>query len=414
MPETRYYDEWIQTIGESSRKVYQSGWSVCREYYKTVKGEDVTPDQLLELLIEDRKKPLAEQGEIEKDINKWISWLNTDYEKRARGNTKTSIHKKKMGEKGLSASMIKTYLTIIKSFFTYYGYPLSKKVKLPRHIKMSNGKIENEKIEYRPEQVKRLLEVIKSPRDKAITLIMFQSGMDISTVCSLNYGAIKEPLERGEEPIMIHIKRPKVGFNYRTFCGHDTIQALKLYLNIRREKYKEEIGYDTPLFVSDGTHVNKAKRIVPKNFQDNMREYVLLAGLVSKEKMERADFSPARPHALRAGFATIARLKGLNEALINYWLGHSDKYGGAYNNATEGELREKYLEIEPGLSVSTVSNMGDIEARMKEELELRDHMIRGMKEEIVELKQGAKFFNEVFKEMAETPELKEILAKHFK
>ncbi len=378
------------------------------EFYQEVKKEEVTPDILLERLIEDRKKPLEKQGTIEKDLNTWINWLEKDYVKRVRG-TKGG----KTGVKGVSASAIKLYIASVRSFFSFYGYPLSKKVKLPRRIKMNNGKIENQKIEYRPEQVKKLLDVIRSPRDKALVLMMFQSGMDISTALSLNYGHIKEGLESGKEPLMIHVNRPKVGLNYRTFVGHDTVEALKLYMNQRKIKYKEEIGYDTPLFVSDGTHINKRKRIAPKNFQDNMREYVLLAGLVSEERLKRADLSPARPHALRAGFSTIARLKGLNEKLIDYFMGHSDSYGGAYNIVTNDELKEKYLEIEPGLSVSSVSNLGDIEVKMKEELELRDHMIRGMKERIIELEQGAKVFNEVFKEMAEIPELKETLAKHF-
>ncbi len=408
MAKNKYFEDWIKTLSKQSKASYRSGWSILTEYYRDVKKEEITPDILLERLIEDRKKPLEKQGAIEKELNAWLKWLEHDYIKRVRG-----ANGGKTGVKGVSASSIKLYIYSVKSFFSFYGYPLSKKVKLPRHIKMNNGKIENIKIEYRPEQVKKLLDVIRSPRDKALVLLMFQSGMDISTALSLNYGHIQEGLEGGNEPLMIHVNRPKVGLNYRTFVGHDAVEALKLYMNQRKVKYKEEIGYDTPLFVSDGTHINKRKRIVPKNFQDNMREYVLLAGLVTEERLKRSDLSPARPHALRAGFSTIARLKGLNEKLIDYFMGHSDSYGGAYNIVTNDELKEKYIEIEPGLSVSSVSNLGDIEVKMKEELELRDHMIRGMKEEILDLKQGAKIFNEVFKEMAEIPELKETLAKHF-
>jgi integrase/recombinase XerD len=267
---------------------------------------------------------------------------------------------------------------------------------------LSNGKIENIKIEYRPEQVKKLLSVIKNLRDKAITLVMFQSGMDISTVCSLNYGDLKEGLEKGEEPLMIHVKRPKVGLNYRIFIGHDAIESIKTYLNERRVKYKEDIDFDTPLFMLEGTHVNNRVRCKPKFFQDNMRRYVLLAGLVSKEKMEKADFSPARPHALRSGFSTIARLKGLNERLIDYFMGHSDPYGGAYNQATNDELREKYTEIEPALSVSSVSSLNDIERGLRKEIEKRDYQIKGMEDRLNEMEKDFKLIKKYWEEKAKS------------
>jgi integrase len=198
---------------------------------------------------------------------------------------------------------------------------------------------------------------------------MFQSGMDISTTCSLNYGNIKEGFEKGEEPLLVHVKRPKVGLNYRTFIGSDAIDGIKIYLHERVQRHGEKLTFSTPLFAIEGRDIKKGLRCKPKQFQDNMRKYVVLAGLVSEERLERADFSPARPHALRTGFATIARLKGLNERLIDYFMGHSDPYGGAYNQATNDELKEKYIEIEPSLSVSSVSNFGDIEAQFKEDID---------------------------------------------
>jgi integrase len=382
----KYFEDWKKTLSEKTRPIYRTGWEVFIEYFREERGEKTTPDKLLRIMIEDRKKPLEDQGEIEKAHRDWIRWLETDYTNRVRGRGKGKLKKK-----GIGANTIKLYNTAVRSFFSYYGYPLSKKAKLPRHIRLSNGKLENTKIEYRPEQVKRLLSVIKSHRDKAICLIMFQSGMDISTACSLNYGDIEEGFERMDKPLMVHVQRKKIGLNYRTFLGHDSIEAIETYLNERVNKYGEKMTYETPLFVTEGTHVNKRMRCKPKLF----RSYVVLAGLVSKAKMKRADFSPARPHALRASFATIARLKGLNEKLIDYFMGHSDPYGGAYNQATNKELRDKYMEIEEALSVSSVSNLSDIEGKLKEELKQRDFQIKGMEDRLKELEQDFKTLKEL-------------------
>jgi integrase len=376
------YDKWLKSVQPKTRANYKTAWSVLAEFYQDTKSVTMTPDKFLSALIKDRKKPIEKQGQLEHDLVEWVTWLQNGYGKRNRG-----LKGGKTGVKGVSAGSIKIYMTGVRSFLSYYGYPLSKKAQLPRHIRLSNGKLENIKIEYRPEQMKKLLSVIKSHRDKTIALFMFQSAMDISTVCSLNYGDVEEGLSRGDEPLMIHVKRPKIGLNYRTFIGRDSIETLRTYLNERVNKYGEKMSYETPLFMTEGTYVNRRKRCKPKNFQDNMRNYVLLAGLISKDKLERADLSPARPHALRSGFATIARLKGLNEKLIDYFMGHSDPYGGAYNQATNKELRDKYMEIEEALSVSSVSNLSDIEGKLREELKERDYVIQGMREEINELKE---------------------------
>jgi integrase/recombinase XerD len=384
------YQKWLDSVQPATQEKYKTAWSVLIQFYEEVKGVKTTPEKLLKRLIADRKKPIEKQGEIEQDLNAWVKWLEKDYSIRDRG-----LKNGKTGVIGVSANTVKTYITAIRSFFSYYGFPLSKKAKLPRHIRLSNGKVENTKIEYRPEKIKKLLSVVKSHRDKAIILLMFQSGMDISTACSLNYGDVKEGLERGEEPLMVHVKRPKVGLNYRTFLGHDSIEAIKTYLNERRMKYSEKLEWETPLFTVEGAHVMKGTRIKPKNFQDNMREYVVLSGLVSKERMERADFSPARPHALRSGFSSIARLKGLNERLIDYFMGHSDPYGGAYNQTTNKELKEKYLEIEPALSVSSVSNFSDIEAKLRSDMERVTATNDALTSKVLQLEQDFKTMKEL-------------------
>lgn len=381
--EDRYFREFMEARSTGGTKdSYFTGWRNYLEFYREVKEEDVTPTLLLERAVEDRKRPLVDQGQPEREFSEWASWLMTGYRLTGRDGKKTE------DRLGLSPSGVRTYAAAVRSFYSYHGYALGKKARLPREARVNGCKIENTKIEYRPEQVKKLLSAVRSLRDRAIVLIMFQSGMDISTVCSLDYGHVKEELEAGKEPLLIRVVRPKVGLNYRTLIGRDAIEALKAYLEDRTRRKGEKLGYDTPLFMQEGR--GTGERCGPKHFQDQMRDYVLAAGLVSRERLERADLSPARPHALRSGFSSILRLKGANERLIDYWMGHADPYGGAYNQAGDEELREFYKGFEQHLSISGVSSLGEVEERLKKELDKRDYTIKGMEGRIGELEKKIK------------------------
>ncbi len=367
---------WISAVSKSGWEMpegphkgtynatYLTSWNLYLKYHEEANGSPTTPTKLLGAVIEDRKKEIEDRGTIEEDITKFAEWTKTQ---------------------GYSDGSIGRYVTALRSFYKYYGYPLLvHKLKLSKEVRRGAPKVENKKIEYRPEQVKQLLDICKSLRDKAIILTMFQSGMDVSTVATLNYSHVQE-IEGGATPIMINVIRKKGGINYRTFIGHDATTAIRLYLDERRQR-GETITAKTALFVSEGTHINKRDRIKTKNIQDNLRKYTLKAKLISKERMDMADFSPARPHALRTGFSTILKLKGVNQDIVDGFLGHSDKYNNAYTGAADEELREIYQGIEKALSVFGVSTgIDEVEARLNQKLERKDYVINGLEEKINEL-----------------------------
>ncbi|MEE8400852.1 MAG: tyrosine-type recombinase/integrase [Candidatus Hydrothermarchaeaceae archaeon] len=350
---------WIKSFNsKSTTETYLSGWNKYLEYHSEANGGPTTPTQLLNVAIKDKKKPIENRGAIEEDINGFVQWAL---------------------KKQIAPGSVRQYITALRSFYDFYGYPLiRKKLKIPKNVKKATVKPENIKIEYRPKQVKKLLDVTKSLRDKAVELGIFQSGMDASTIASLNYSHIKEELEAGTMPLMVKLVRPKEGILYRTFLGNDAVGAIKLYLNERKSR-GDKIDYNTPLFTSEGTHINKQKRMTTKNFQDNLRNYTIKAGLISKERLEAADFNPARPHALRAGFSTILKLNGVNQDVVDGFLGHTDRYKDAYTLATDDELRKIYSSIEEALSVVGVSSgISEIEGKLKKEIEKQNLFIRGL------------------------------------
>lgn len=81
------------------------------------------------------------------------------------------------------------------------------------------------------EQVKALVDHARTPRDRAIILTLFQSGMDVSTLCSLKYGDVAEGLSKEEHPLKLKPHRPKTGVEYYTFLGKDAVAALKAYIS---------------------------------------------------------------------------------------------------------------------------------------------------------------------------------------
>lgn len=52
-----------------------------------------------------------------------------------------------------------------------------------------------------------LVDYAPTLRDREIILFLFQGGFDVSTLCSLNYGDIKDELEAGKVPIHKRISK---------------------------------------------------------------------------------------------------------------------------------------------------------------------------------------------------------------
>ena len=122
------------------------------------------------------------------------------------------------------------------------------------------------------------------------------------------------------------------------------------------------------------------------NFEQRFRKYVLLAGIVTEEQLQKADINPGRPYALRAAFRSILGLKGVNQDLIDYMMGHSVAYNGAYLGLSDDEMLEVYQQHEEHLSVSEVRELADVRKELNEKIERQDYEIAGMKEELKETK----------------------------
>ncbi|RLI76231.1 integrase [Archaeoglobales archaeon] len=340
----------------------------------------MTPQEMIEeAKIARSKDDYIERTIPESRVAEFHRWLLTEYEQKARGR---HGRRRGKGKKGVSETLAHSIAAAIRSFYKANGYPLNLQIPSPAPKEI------NFALEIRAEHVRRMCQHARSIRDRAIILTLFQSGLDIQTLCRLNYGHIAEDLEAGRIPIMLTLIREKAKIKFRTFLGRDAVEAIKEYLQERKHN-GEVITYESPLFLQEGKNKRKLKRITPRNVDDIFRDLVIRAGIISEEKLKQCDINPARPYALRAAFSSIMRYYGVDKDTIDYFMGHRMPYNSAYHRMTREELEELYKKGEKGLSISGSVSMTEIEEeliRVKNDLEKAQKTIVALSNENVKLK----------------------------
>ncbi len=402
-------------------KFMNPGWSqdhrgrcerVFRAYltfYEQEKALTLNLSQLLDRAKEDRAKSHFERGTLEQEWMEFVTWLQTGYIKFHKGATKH-----------LASSTIREFGSIVKQFYKDFGYGLSSKARFPHKIRTDRyGRQANRKLNLRPKDVKALLNVMKNNRDKAMTLVMFQSGMDVSTTFNLTYGDIKREYEAGKIPLVLHVKRQKSNVSYRTCLGRDAVEAIRASLTERTSprwkcnlcgstwavkrltcpgckkkgitehnisEYREELTSASYLFIPQSQNRVMAKA----NFEQRFRTYGLHTGLITEEELKKADINPARPYAMRSAFSSIMGLKGMDRDFIEYMMGHTVPYRGAYFGMSDDELREFYKKYEQHISVTEIRELEDISKEFKEKFQRQEYLIEGMEKRLKETEQQLK------------------------
>jgi len=212
----------------------------------------------------------------------------------------------------------------------------------------------------RPEYVPTKEEVYKMAsvcdlKWRAIILCLFQSGLRNSALRALTYGMLKDQIESDVIPIKIHVTGElrkvlpdacKEGVDYWTFFGPETCEALRQYINWRREKYGK-IGDDELLFPSDSRSLGKQERLRKPMDQWHLTRIVKKAA--RKAGIER--WHDIRAHSLRKTFRAILDAGYVDGGQMaeddkEYLMGH--KLPGAkepYHNANIDVLAQRYMKL---------------------------------------------------------------------
>ena len=145
------------------------------------------------------------------------------------------------------------------------------------------------------QEMKNLISVIKNYRDKILILFLYNTGLRISELVSLEIkhlnfenNTVKVVQGKGGKDRIVNI------------VDDDLILALKAYIGTRKKG---------PLFSS-----NWNKKFTPRGIQKMIKKYAVLAGL--------QEISRISPHTLRHTFAVHALDSGVNIVTINKQLGH--------------------------------------------------------------------------------------------
>lgn len=175
---------------------------------------------------------------------------------------------------------------------------------------------------------------------------IFQSGLGVAEISSLDYGDVQDEYEKGIVPIHLRLNRQKTGVEFRTFLGRDAVHYLRLYLQTRKD-----LKPDSPLFTKWNS---EDERITPGAIRKKFTKIAETVDFIRKADLENG-YNPARPHSLRAAFSS--QLTGrMSDKLIEFWMGHNiGEEKRAYLRMPTEEMRELYMDAEKYLAVEKTS-----------------------------------------------------------
>ena len=217
-------------------------------------------------------------------------------------------------------------------------------------------------------EVCEIVDMATSLRDKAIYLVLFQSGIRVNALCSLTYGMVKRQLQRNKVPVRLRItdeidtklRGYRIAF-YDTFIGKEAVEVLKKYCEMKHRNSSD----DTPLSLS-----RTGKPMTPGLIWTNFKKAVRKSGL---------DAKTIWVHSLRKAFKRVVRKSDIDddfkEAIMGHVLpGSRENY---FSRTDPTEVRENYMQLD----FSKEGRTGDYE-ELKEKVETLD-MERGVLENVI-------------------------------
>jgi site-specific recombinase XerD len=219
--------------------------------------------------------------------------------------------KANMDAKNMAVSTIFRYLCSLRKILEFMetsGYPVMKyqEILLPKVTKTQPKYLVSE-------EIRRMINLCPSLRDKALLALLFSTGCRISELLNLNIKDLSETFI---------IVKGKLGKERSVFIDEPTSYLTKAYLKFER---MDELPY---LFVG-----NQSKRLTVCAAQDIVKNASVRFG------------KRISPHALRHSFATDLAKKGMHIRGIQELLGHENvNTTQMYTHFAPHELREGYFK----------------------------------------------------------------------
>jgi site-specific recombinase XerD len=333
--------KWLGTTAKQGTLVtYKSNF---RAY---VQFTGMTAERLIDEALEDAKRDIRQRTDIVKTrLLNFYKYLKTEYPRKSRGKGDHRI----LG-KGLSDSAATGAVMAVRSFYGIYDI----NVKLKGRQRLPKPKIANKRMMLSTADVKLLVDHARSLRDRAIILVMFQGGMDVSTLCSIKYAEVARGLVNNEHPLKLELYREKTSVSYYTFLGKDAIEAVQAYVNDWKQKV---VVFDNgmSLFLKQATKAKSCEGLDTNLVQNMLKKVALSSGLID-DNNNGSSFNPISPHSLRESFGSIMTNNGVPDSIVDFWLGHAvGEMADAYKRGRFEELKQMYLDKEKFISIAAPS-----------------------------------------------------------
>jgi len=209
-----------------------------------------------------------------------------------------------------SRAYANTAIAALKAFFLVNGFKRNRALEIQSYYQPPRQRLTREYIPTKAE-IYRMADSACSLRDRSIILMLYSSGLRNSTLRALRVLDVKEELLAGRDIIMIRVypamkqvdpSACKGGIPYYTFLCEEGTQALRLYLEDRKERLAG-ISDEEPLFCTEYNQIEREER---RRRPITSRELQILTKLAAR-RAGLTEWTLVHPHALRKTYETILR-----------------------------------------------------------------------------------------------------------
>jgi len=240
------------------------------------------------------------------NLKDFVLWVDVPIEEVT--HKKISDYIDRLLEKRLRPKTINCHLQNIRGFYDYLSHEEEEEIRLANPVKKGHSLRLPKPLprHLREEEIDTFFDVIKSPRDYAIFIVMLRCGLRVEEVSNLTLGSLDLKRRR------IYVFNGKGGKDRVVFISDDAYHALLNYLRVRPPTRVKQV-----FLVEKGTY--KGKGISVRGIQKRMEYYA------RKSKVK------VSCHHLRHTMATQllnaeAKVVTIQELLGHNWITTTERY----------------------------------------------------------------------------------------
>ena len=336
-----YAQKWLENLGTDT----------TREGYRPIFDDWVafigmTPTEQIKRRIENlQSNDPTERGQFEDKVKDYVRTLVT------RGYGQGTVHR---------------YTTVVMSFFAHNRL----------HLKFSRGELSQlvkptdrviKKWTPNNNEVRAIYHFTDSARDRAILLMMYQSGLNEADICELNIEDLQGLTE--DENYYIEKYRAKTDELTQTCVSLEAVHELRVYLRQRGSVQPKD-----PLFVT-----SKGNRIDNRTIAESFK------AIVEKACPEKANLWQTKN--LRSSYNDALLRAGIVQEVKDVMMGHKRQGARGAYTCSEATVRSAYNEAFKYLSINGGQQARKDFERIEQSMTSLAEIVTKQKVEIEDLRQ---------------------------